>query len=265
MGMCLVFSYFIRMHPNRCPIRLILLHEVGRMSEKSWIKWWYPLLAVVLLAIVALAGQGDAEETEAQALPPVLVIDPGHGGADGGAVAADGTTESGINLDIALRLRALARFWGVETVMTRESEDIAYPDSAGSIAAKKVADQHARVGLVNNTPGAVLLSIHQNNYPAAAPNGIQVFYGKTDGGKDLAEIAQGNLTALLCPENRRLATPIDRDIYLMKNVDCPAVLVECGFLSNPGDLDHLKTDTYRMELAAVLLGSYLQYIRGTVT
>ena len=235
------------------------------MNEKSWIKWWYPLVAVLLLALIALAEQDDARRTDAQTMPPVLVIDPGHGGADGGAVAADGTTESGINLDIALRLEALARFWGADTVMTRQSEDIAYPDNAASIAAKKVADQHARVGLVNNTPGAVLLSIHQNNYPAAAPHGIQVFYGTASGGQELAEIAQGNLTALLCPDNRRLAVPIDRDIYLMKNVDCAAVLVECGFLSNPGDLNALKTDAYRLKLAAVLLGSYLQYTRGTVT
>ena len=235
------------------------------MHVKRWIKWWYPLAAVLLLAIAALAGQDDAEHTGTPAMPPVLVIDPGHGGADGGAVAADGTTESGINLDIAMRLEALARFWGAEAVMTRRSEDIVYPDSAASIAAKKVADQHARVGLVNNTPGAVLLSIHQNNYPAASPHGIQVFYGAAAGGRELAEIAQGNLTALLCPDNRRLAVPIDQDVYLMKNVDCAAVLVECGFLSNPGDLSALKTDTYRLKLAAVLLGSYLQYTRGTVT
>ena len=235
------------------------------MRKVFHIKWWHPLAAAILLAVIALWAQDDARATEAPAIPPVLVIDAGHGGADGGAVAADGTTESGVNLDIALRLEALARFWGVQTVMTRASEDIAYPDSAASIAAKKVADQHARVGLVNNTPGAVLLSIHQNKYPAAAPHGIQVFYGKVPGGQELAEIAQGNLTALLCPDNRRLATPIGQDIYLMKNVNCPAVLVECGFLSNPGDLADLKTDTYRMKLAAVLLGSYLQYTRGTIT
>ena len=115
------------------------------MRKVFHIKWWHPLAAAILLAVIALWAQDDARATEAATPPPVLVIDAGHGGADGGAVAADGTTESGVNLDIALRLEALARFWGVETVMTRESEDIAYPDSAASIAAKKVADQHARV------------------------------------------------------------------------------------------------------------------------
>ena len=233
------------------------------MEKRQRIKWWYPLAAAVLLALLALAGQHRDRAAEAEPVPPVLVIDAGHGGADGGAVASDGTLESDINLDIALRLEALARFWGVTPVMTRASADIAYPSEAGSIAAKKVADQHARVGLVNNTPGAVLLSIHQNNYPAASPHGIQVFFGPVAGSDAFAQIAQGNLTAQLCPDNRRVASPIDRGVYLMKSVNCPAVLVECGFLSNPDDLQSLKSETYRTKLAAVLLASWLQYTKGS--
>lgn len=235
------------------------------MSEKRRIRWWWPLAAAVLLAVTALATERDAVQTDAAAESPVLVIDAGHGGADGGAVAADGTLESDINLDIALRLEALARFWGMETVMTRKGEDIDYPSDATSIAAKKVADQHARVGLINNTSGAVLLSIHQNKYPAAAPHGIQVFFGEAAGSDAFAKLTQDNLTALVCPENRRVAAAIDDRVYLMNKANCTAVLVECGFLSNPGDLANLKSDPYRLKLAAVLLGSYLQYVRGTAT
>ncbi len=235
------------------------------MGKRLKIKWWYPLALAVLLAIVALAQRSAAVATEAETVPPTLIIDAGHGGADGGAVAADGTLESDINLDIALRLEALARFWGLEPVMTRTGPDIDYPADVGSIAAKKVADQHARVGLINNTPGAVLLSIHQNNYPAAAPKGIQVFYGEKPGSDALAKLTQDNLTAQVCPANRRVASPIDRGVYLMKNVNCTAVLVECGFLSNPDELKNLQSGPYRLKLAAVLLASYLQYIRGTST
>lgn len=234
------------------------------MSEKRRSKWWWPLAAAVALACLALALDSSPVQTDAAAEPPVLVIDPGHGGADGGAVAIDGTLESDVNLDIALRLEALARFWGAATVMTRTGEDIDYPSDATSIAAKKVADQHARVGLINNTPGAVLLSIHQNKYPAQAPHGIQVFFGAAPGSDDLAKLTQTNLTAQVCPENRRVAAPIDKSIYLMNKANCTAVLVECGFLSNPGDLAALRSGPYRLKLAAVLLGSYLEYIRGTV-
>ena len=233
------------------------------MSEKRRCRWWWPLAAVLVLAVLALVSERTTVQTDAPTEPPVLVIDPGHGGADGGAVAGDGTLESDINLDIALRLQALARFWGAETVMTRTGADIDYPSDATSIAAKKVADQHARVGLINNTPGAVLLSIHQNKYPAAAPHGIQVFFGKAAGSDALAKLTQTNLTAQICPENRRVAAPIDESIYLMNKTNCTAVLVECGFLSNPDDLAHLQSGPYRLKLAAVLLGSYLEYVRGT--
>ncbi len=230
-----------------------------------FIKWWFPLAAAVVLAVAALAGQGPDAPAESPAAEPVLVIDAGHGGADGGALAADGTEESDINLDIALRLQALAAFWGERTVMTRSDASIDYPGEADTISAKKIADQHARVGLVNSTPGAVLVSIHQNKYPAASPHGIQVFYGAVPGSEELAKLAQANLTGQLCPENRRVAAPIDSSVYLMKNARCAAILVECGFLSNPDDLGKLQTEPYRLKLAAVLLASYLQYTRGTIT
>lgn len=204
----------------------------------------------------AIAASGEAGEE------PVLIIDAGHGGADGGAVAADGTPESGINLDIALRVEALARFCGVSTVMTRRAEDIAYPEEAQTISQMKKADQNARLELINSLPNAVLLSIHQNNYPASAPWGIQVFYNTAAGSDTLAEIMQQNLTSSLCPENRRIAEAADEGIYLMRRAEHRAVLVECGFLSNPGDLEKLESEGYRTQLAVVMVASYLQYIRG---
>lgn len=224
--------------------------------------WLAALFAPVLTAAILLSVAKPSVPLSATQ-PPVLILDPGHGGEDGGAVAADGTLESGVNLDIALRLEALSRFWGIDTRMTRRTEDIEYPASARTLADKKKADQNARLRQINDTPGAILISIHQNNYPAAAPNGIQVFYGEISPGDELAKCMQENLTQSLCPDNRRVAEPIDDGIYLMRNAQCPAVLVECGFLSNPAELELLKTETYRTELAAVMLASLMEYIRGT--
>ena len=192
-----------------------------------------------------------------------MILDAGHGGEDGGAVAPDGTPESDINLDIALRLEAMARFWGVDTRMTRRTKAIDYPASAQTLAAKKKADQNARLELIHSTPGGVLISIHQNIYPAASPHGIQVLYGTDPDSASLAERMQNNLTQNLCPDNRRIAEPVDDGIYLMRNAECTAVLVECGFLSNPTELEKLESEVYRTELAAVMLASYLQYTRGT--
>ena len=219
------------------------------------------MLLPAALAVVCWCGPAFRTAVSAS-VPPVLILDAGHGGEDGGAVAPDGTLESDVNLDIALRLEALARFWGVETRMTRTTDDIDYPPSAQTLAAKKKADQNARLELINRTPGGILVSIHQNNYPAASPHGIQVFYGSEENSSILAELMQNNLTQALCPENRRIAEPIDDKIWLMRNAGCTAVLVECGFLSNPSELEKLESDVYRTELAAVMLASCLQYIRG---
>lgn len=226
---------------------------------------WWSILAALLIAAAIPLIPWDAIAVSAEQPTPILIIDAGHGGADGGAVAPDGVAESEINLDIALRLEALASFCGVETVMTRDSEEIDYPAEAETISAMKKADQNARLQLINSIPDAVLLSIHQNNYPAASPNGIQVFYNGVSDSSSLAALTQENLTTQLCPNNRRLAETADEGIYLMRQSKHRAVLVECGFLSNPGDLEKLENASYRTSLAVVMLASYLQYTKGIST
>ncbi len=216
---------------------------------------------LLLLVFGALAYEPVSTTVSAEAeAGTVLVIDAGHGGEDGGAQSADGLLESAVNLDIALRMEALAAFCGVETAMTRESASIDYPVEAETVRARKVADQKARVALVNSFENAVLISIHQNNYPASQPRGPQVLYAATEGSQALGELTHANLNAALYPENRRVAAPISDSIYLTKMVTCPAILVECGFLSNPEEAALLASDAYRTQLAVILLGSYLQYM-----
>lgn len=234
------------------------------MSNARKIFYIAPVLAF-LVALGVLIKTQERAQTAALQAEPTLIIDAGHGGADGGAVAADGTDEAQINLDIALRIEALAALCGTRTVMTRRSAEIDYPPEADTLSRMKVADQHARLALMNETPNAVFLSIHQNFYTAAKPSGAQVFYGAVSGSETLAAAIQSNLTAQLDTQNRRLATPIADDVYLMKNAPCRAVLVECGFLSNPEELEKLKSEDYRLRLAAVIFGSYMQYTRGVVT
>ena len=223
--------------------------------------YWCPILLLALVAVWYMTYDPDVQSVSGEA-GYIMIIDAGHGGEDGGAVAANGTLESDINLDVALRLKALADFWGVSSIMTREESAIDYPEDAASLSQMKKADQNARLSLIVSTPGAVLVSIHQNYYPSDKPSGIQVFYGNVEGSQLLAEIMQGNLTEQLAPDNRRVAAPIDTGIYLMREADCPAVLVECGFLSNPAERDKLENPEYRGKLAVVMLASYLQYTKG---
>lgn len=191
---------------------------------------------------------------------PILVIDAGHGGEDGGAVSLSGVHESAINLGIALKMAAIAELTGVDYVLTRDSEELSYPENAKTVASRKKFDQNRRLELINGTPNAVLLSIHQNCYPHKSPHGPQVFFTVDENSKQLAKLVQAALTDTLSPGNRRVASPVAKTIYLFKYVNCPAALVECGFISNPEESKLLDTDAYRLKIAVTLTGAYFQYL-----
>ena len=189
---------------------------------------------------------------------PVFVIDAGHGGEDGGAVAADGTPESGINLDIALKLNALLRFFGYRTAMIR-TEDISI-DTPGlaTFRQRKSSDLQNRVTFVNQYAHAVLISIHQNSLPSVpSVHGAQVFYNKKPNGKELAEYIQTALNIGINADNKKHTRQIDDSIYLMKHSNAPSVLVECGFLSNAAETALLKQPAYQSTIAASILSGIL--------
>ena len=224
------------------------------------------LLALVFSASLAVRC-GEAAASEEAAGPAVwpgrgaltLVLDPGHGGEDGGAVSVTGTYESALNLAIAQKAAALAGLFGYPAVMTRDSDKIAYPDEANTTHRRKVADQKGRVALVNSTPGAVLISIHQNKYTSSAPSGAQVFFAATEGSRAFGEFIQGQLAAGLGSAGGRSAAKIPGSIYLMSRVKCPAILVECGFVSNEREARLLEDQEYQLRLAAIISGGFAAY------
>jgi len=219
-----------------------------------------------VLALTVLFWKQPWEQTKVPAMSqaePVLIIDAGHGGADGGASTAGGVLESEINLAIALKLDALAHLYGRETVLTRETAEIDYPAEANTIAKQKVYDQKTRVALINSYPDGVLISVHQNFYPDTRPTGAQVLYGHTPESEVFGKLLHVNMVAALDPSNRRVAAPINDNIYLMRNAQCTAALVECGFLSNPGEAAKLCENDYQNQISVVLLASYLEYLNTT--
>jgi len=135
-----------------------------------------------------------------------------------------------------------------------------YPDETATIREKKRWDTTRRVSMVNEIPSSILISIHQNNYPDPRPSGYQVFYNRVPDSEVLANCAHMLLQQSLYPENRRLAAPISEKIYLMNHAKCPAILVECGFLSNPNEAAQLSESTYQRTIAAILFASYLQFL-----
>ena len=232
---------------------------------KNLMRWLIAaLLFCLITAIIFVRIKPSSRSVSGNAAhPAVLIIDAGHGGLDGGAVAKNDVKESVINLAIAEKLNFLAQFFGTDTLMTRDSEELDYPEELGTIREKKVWDQKRRVELINAVEDGTLISIHQNNYPDPRPNGSQVFYAPAAAGNVLADIMQSLLSETLTPTNRRVAAPVAKNIYLMKNITCPGVLVECGFLSNPTEAASLNSDSYQNKLAIVLLSAYVKYMATT--
>ncbi len=215
-------------------------------------------LALILAVIALLAFPRPVRPTLGQfTAEPVLIIDAGHGGEDGGATAADGTKESEINLQIALRLEALAALCGQKTYMIRREDRSVYDADCKSVAEKKRSDLRNRVAMVNSLPGALLLSIHQNHFPDGKYSGAQLFYGAVGDSKELAEEIQSSLRETVDPRNHRKCKPAE-GVYLMKKIRNPGVLVECGFLSNTGEAELLRQPDYQKKLAAAILAPIIR-------
>lgn len=220
------------------------------------------IVAVLLVVAIVISLWGpkpeEASGTAGGMGAFTLVIDPGHGGIDGGAVAADGTKESDINLAIALKLRALAEFYALENTMTRQDDS----SRSGAERYSEHEDLVSRADFVNAAENPVLISIHQNCYPTGQPSGPQVLYAATESSESLGKLTHQNLIGSLYPGNRRVAEPASKKLYVLNHVSCPAILVECGFLSNLSDLGKLSDSSYQTQLSAVLIASYLQYQSG---
>lgn len=191
-----------------------------------------------------------------------LVLDAGHGGEDGGAVSPSGAVESGINLTIVLRLDQLLGLYGEAPVLLRSEDVSLHDESADTLREKKVSDLHNRAARIEDTEEAVLISVHQNTYPDSQYHGAQVFFAAGEESRSFAELTQGTLREALDPDNSRQAKPIPDTVYLMNHITCPAILVECGFLSNPQEEELLQSGAYQSRLAAALAASWLQWLEG---
>jgi len=203
--------------------------------------------AIALLS-VWLSRDSDADELQAGGeAHRVVVIDAGHGGADGGAVAHDGTLEKDINLEIARVLAALMRVSGYKVVMTRERDEMLGQDMTSGSA--KMRDLKKRLEIASSYPEALTVSVHCNKFPQESCHGLQVYYGE---GAQVAAEAVQNAFSLVDSSNRRKIKKADSSIYLLHRASAPSILVECGFLSNRAELEGLKTEEYRKALALAI-------------
>ncbi len=194
-------------------------------------------------------------------LKQTVIIDAGHGGDDGGAIGIDGTVEKDINLDIALKLEKLLKFYGFDVIMTRTEDIMTCDDGLDSLRKRKVSDIHNRFDVLEKNPDAVFISIHQNKFEDNSQHGTQVFYsGNNDESKLLAESIQNSIVSVLQPDNSRVVKKSGSGIYLLYHAKLPAVLVECGFISNPAEVKKLNDENYRMKIAFLIADGLIKYL-----
>lgn len=216
----------------------------------------------VSLFIFSLSTYSSPKTVETVALPvsnKVIVIDAGHGKPDEGAQSSNGTTEAETNLKIALKVQNLLEQSGATVLLTRSDENAIYSLDSKTLKEKKISDIHNRVKIGNESSADIFVSIHLNKIPQEQYWGWQCFYKNGDEKSiALAKSLQSNLNESIQKENKREVMKLDT-VYLMKHVEIPISIVECGFLSNAEEEKLLLTDAYQDKLAWGIYNGIMDY------
>ncbi len=210
-------------------------------------------LTILFFSLTSNTSMTSADTTFSK---PTIVIDPGHGGEDSGAVN-NNILEKDINLAISCYLRDYFVANGFNVIMTRK-DDVSLNDKSKKYS--KQQDLKNRVEVFNSSKNNVVISIHQNKFTDSKYHGTQIFY--SDNNKQnsvLAENLRSSVVNLLQPDNQRECKLSGSEIYILDNTDVPAILIECGFLSNKNEAEKLNRITYQKQLAYSIFLGFLEY------
>ena len=178
-----------------------------------------------------------------------------------GAESKNGTTEAQINLKIVLKIQQLLEQSGCTVILTRSDENAIYDLDAKTLKQKKISDIHNRVKIGNGSSADIFVSIHLNKISEQQYYGWQTFFNSNnEKSKDLAEQIQANLNEAIQKENKRISMKLNT-VYLMKHVEIPISIVECGFLSNPQEEKELLQDSYQDRLAWGIYNGIINYFQ----
>ena len=220
----------------------------------------FALFAVyVLLIIIAFYNIDNFAAVNASTTDNVtIVLDAGHGGEDGGAVA-NGVVEKDINLSITNKLGELFKSAGFNVVTTREKDSMLNAEG-NTLRERKVSDMRNRLALFNSNEKNIVISIHQNKFTQEKYNGSQIFYSpNNENSQKLSEAIRNNIVKLIQPDNTRECKKATNDIYLLYNASVPSVIVECGFISNYEESLKLQDNNYQNKISFAVFSGFLEY------
>ena len=228
----------------------------------------YLLFLSILFAILFGIAEKTRQKNDLDTINPAppsltktVILDAGHGGEDGGASSADGILEKDLNLALALTVRDILLASGVNVILTRETDTLLYDRNVDFQGRKKILDMQARLKIAEGASDPVFVSLHMNTYPDPSCQGVQVWYSANNpASENLAKVIHATVQELLQHENDRPVKKSGSSIYLLHHLECPAVLVECGFLSSPEEAALLNDAAYRQKLALTLCMGILRAI-----
>lgn len=218
----------------------------------------------LLVAVAALfCGLGYLGNMTPVSTTPVettdtFIIDAGHGGMDGGAVGTSGVMEKDINLSVAMELKNVLEGKGKKVIMTRDSDKSLHTTDSSKIRAQKRSDLENRKKILTENPGSVFVSIHMNKFEQSKYRGAQVFYADNEKSCEIGENVQSALREGLADGNDRVAKTVESSVFVLKGVTTPAIIVECGFLSNPEEEKLLTRPDYQKKLAECIADGLLK-------
>lgn len=221
--------------------------------------------AVLALGIFTITRKNDKGaipvSVDYETEKPVIVLDAGHGGMDGGCSTADGVPEKGINLNILLTLRDMLEINGYEVVVTRDTDTSIHDKGIEGIANQKSSDMDNRLEIFNSNPNAICISIHQNQFTDPKYSGAQMFYSDSNSSnEELARTLQNKFVEYLQPDNSREIKLCGKELFLCYYSENPTVMVECGFLSNPEEAELLKTEEYQGKVAFTIFSAINEFV-----
>lgn len=224
---------------------------------------YFSLIVLFTMFVCGISANRSEDTVETVALPvtnKVIVIDARTWRARWAEHKAQtGTTEAETNLKIAIKLQNLLEQSGATVILTRSDENAIYDLDSKTLKQKKISDIHNRVKIGNESSADIFVSIHLNKIPEEQYWGWQCFYKEgNEQSIKLAKSIQANLNESIQKENHRVAMKLDT-VYIMKHVEIPITIVECGFLSNQEEEKLLLEDTYQNRLAWGIYNGILDY------
>lgn len=235
--------------------------------KKTLLKYILIIILSTALMLSLLVGFGlinsprDIDVSTSSPTYTTVIIDAGHGGEDGGASSKSGLIEKNINLELAFILKEKLEAEGISVVLTRDTDTLLYDRNVDYNGRKKVLDMEARMEIVESTPNCIFVSLHMNTYTSPKYSGLQVWYSDNNPDSQiLANTIQEGVKQALQPENNRKTKSAGTSIYLLNKSFCPAVLIECGFLSNVAEAKLFEDIEYKTSLCSSVCNCIIQFL-----